>query len=524
MTNLPKNQSTDPGRWIDLLLNRPDLLQRVQAMSTDSLLALIVKNGLEDSGELIALATTTQLAGLLDEDLWRSPTPGKEEMFDSARFGLWLEVLHEIGPALAAQKILELDPLFVVMAMSTQLLVLNTRYLETLVMNAESGEEYQIEKAIESRLNHEFGEYIAVAKADQAWDALLAILVELENHHQDYFERVMAHLARLSSDSISSANDLQSQLSLAAQLENDIKDEREQRRGQKGYVAPLPAANWLQTIRTQELKKLLTAPMPDETKRYFENLASRTLHQAETTRWGLKEAWLKALPPETNAPLRSKPKSIKPAQAQKPWPIHLALQGLAHADPQLHALRSQELVYLANILMAGCAFQNRAFRHVEAAQAAIAVCNLGLEYWLTQPEAVQCPLEEQLARHSAINLFRAGYSMLHHVAEMAAQKLIALLSNISLPPKSPKGTPWLKKQLESLRIALEKSLQKRQPWLAADQLLLLETVLESHQVAKWIALISEFPLWPGRYADRPELIHSLKALHNIEKEIGKGFS
>ena len=52
-------------------------------------------------------------------------------------------------------------------------------------------------------------------------------------------------------------------------------------------------------------------------------------------------------------------------------------------DPGAHSRRMEELGYLANALMAGCSIQSRPFTAPEAWDAAIAVCNLGLENWPT---------------------------------------------------------------------------------------------------------------------------------------------
>src|SRR5262249_10517885 len=61
---------------------RPDLLHRV-----------IQTCGLEDCGEIVALTTPEQLAGIFDLDLWRAAKAGGDEQFDANRFGVWLEVL-----------------------------------------------------------------------------------------------------------------------------------------------------------------------------------------------------------------------------------------------------------------------------------------------------------------------------------------------------------------------------------------------------------------------------------------------
>ena len=64
---------------------------------------VIQRCGLEDCGELVALATPDQLAAVFDLDLWRAGRPGLDEQFDADRFGLWLEVLMESGASVAAQ-------------------------------------------------------------------------------------------------------------------------------------------------------------------------------------------------------------------------------------------------------------------------------------------------------------------------------------------------------------------------------------------------------------------------------------
>ena len=49
----------------------------------------VIQNcGLEDCGELVALATPGQLAHVLDVDLWRPATAGGDDTLDAERFGV----------------------------------------------------------------------------------------------------------------------------------------------------------------------------------------------------------------------------------------------------------------------------------------------------------------------------------------------------------------------------------------------------------------------------------------------------
>jgi Family of unknown function (DUF6178) len=67
------------------VLSDQQLLRTVQSLPTERLASLVRTVGLEDAGELIALATTEQLQGLFDEDLWGGGDAA-EEQFDTERF------------------------------------------------------------------------------------------------------------------------------------------------------------------------------------------------------------------------------------------------------------------------------------------------------------------------------------------------------------------------------------------------------------------------------------------------------
>jgi len=82
----------------------PDLAAQIQSLAPPVLARLIGEVGLEDAGELVAFATTEQLARVFDEDLWASARPGEDERFDARRFVTWLEVMLEAGDAFGRRK------------------------------------------------------------------------------------------------------------------------------------------------------------------------------------------------------------------------------------------------------------------------------------------------------------------------------------------------------------------------------------------------------------------------------------
>jgi hypothetical protein len=65
---------------------------------------LIDHVGLADAGELVALASTEQLAEVFDQDLGRAPAPGVDERFQAARLALWLQGPGESGEAFLVER------------------------------------------------------------------------------------------------------------------------------------------------------------------------------------------------------------------------------------------------------------------------------------------------------------------------------------------------------------------------------------------------------------------------------------
>src|SRR5262245_53826873 len=84
-------------RLLARILDEPHLAAQIQALPSAAFAKLVDRIGLEDAGEIVAFATTEQLAHAFDEDLWQSDRPGEDERFDPARFLVWLEVMLEAG-------------------------------------------------------------------------------------------------------------------------------------------------------------------------------------------------------------------------------------------------------------------------------------------------------------------------------------------------------------------------------------------------------------------------------------------
>ena len=97
-------------------------------------------------------------------------------------------------------------------------------------------------------LGCEVGGFLVLAARTDSWDAIAAVLGVLEQHHHDYFGRVMRGCRRLSNDGheLDGLDDL---LSDREQVLFDLAFDREQRREKSGYVSPAQARAFLQMAR-----------------------------------------------------------------------------------------------------------------------------------------------------------------------------------------------------------------------------------------------------------------------------------
>jgi hypothetical protein len=103
-----------------------------------------------------------------------------------------------------------------------------------------------------------------------------------------------------------------------------------------------------------------------------------------------------------------------------------ALAELASVDPTMHSVRTEELGYLANVVLAGCTHDARKLRPVEALEVAIATCSLGLDLWERAGSSNASHRDDArvLQEVGCDRLFRAAWSTLQRdVVEVAGRVL-----------------------------------------------------------------------------------------------------
>jgi hypothetical protein len=487
----------DSQQLIYRILDQPNLVAAVQSLPPPALGRLINHVGLADAGEIVALATTDQLVRIFDDDLWRSPGPGQDERFDAERFALWLEVMLEAGEDFAARRLAELPEDLVTLAFHKQVLVIDIEAL-AIDMSSRASEhpaddDVQLEKALESCLCEELGEYRIVARRHEAWDTLFGLLVALDRDHHDFLARLLERLCALDAERIEDEGGLYEVLTAGESLADDVAGEREERRAEQGYIAPSSAAAFLALGRTRTEAALEKSDERDAiTRAYFRELrpAPPVRPGAPGTAAGTSTANPDAAPlaellraadvlPPVAAARRLAAAAAAPADE-----LTRALRELAQTDPARHADRLRELAYLTNVLAAGASLAGRPLRPVEAATAAVATANLGLEQLRAgQGKRAAARL---LADTTVDQLFLVGESLLFHEVVMpAAERAAALLAKAAAATDAS---------------ALRSALASGKPWTARRRLDGLAARLGQPTFAALAALLDECPTLAGRLA------------------------
>jgi hypothetical protein len=167
------------------------------------------------------------------------------------------------------------------------------------------------------------------------------------------------------------------------------------------------------------------------------------------------------------------------------------MQFVFESDPAAYARRNEELTYLANTIVAGCAVQGRPLTAQEASDAAVAVCNLGLENWPAQWTNAKSMADNFLVEHDLVIVFQVGWTVLHKdVGLYAAEGLLEALDGLRCHDSD------IQTGLAALRIQLQKYCRAGMPWRARDALDVI-AVLDMLAWTALLGLIGECPVLPA---------------------------
>lgn len=468
---------------LERLLNTRDLPEIVPRLPPEILHRVIQTCGLEDCAEFVALATPGQLARVFDLDLWRVRARGGDEEFDADRFGVWLAVLMESGAAVAAEKLVGLDPELAIAGFAQHAAVYDHAAISSYLTL--DGEHVQ-GRAMDRAQVAEIGGYLLEPRRTSAWDAIVELLTVLAAEHGEYFHRLMRGCVD-GSNGPREQDGLHDLLEPDEQQMFDLASDREARRERQGYVTPPQAHAFLREGRQLRLEADRPAPSAIAAA-YFRGIASPPATDIDS--------------PSTSGPASagSQPEACSELGPDKMAAVVEVLQeaGVLNAPPRAllgvaegrtfslafirahaatHAGSAEEVAFLANAMIAGCTIQGRPFTAREASDGAVAICNLGLENW-----------PSQWGSRDLVTAFQIGWTILHHdVGLYAAEHLIEVLGEIRCHDRD------IRMSLEQLRRQLVQHVQNREPWRARHALDAI-MMLDAPSWAALLALIDECPV------------------------------
>ena len=389
------------GGLLSQLLEDPQLAPELRALPAPALRQVILRVGLEDAGELVALSTLEQLREVFDEDLWRSARPGQDEAFDAARFVVWLEVLLEAGEAFVADRLAELSEDFLVFAVSKLVRVLDTAVLT--VWATDPSEAGLLDKIVDAQLCQELDEYLLVSRIEWGWDAVLATLLALDERHPALLRGVLSRCSTATHEEVNNAGKLYAALHGEELLLEDARAEREERRAERGYVSPADARAFLALARTAP-----DTPAQDPlTRAHFRDLEPVAAASPSAARAA-------ALPQPP--PLRQLLAEAGVAPDMPPTPpeagslFRQTVGELLESDPDAHQRLVEELAYLANVLIAGDVSAARTWQPVEAAERVLALCDEGLHSVVDRGSSEPASPRQALLRWGAVGVFRIAWA------------------------------------------------------------------------------------------------------------------
>jgi hypothetical protein len=388
------------------LVEEPQLVALVQGLEGATLGRLIEHIGLEDAGEIVALATTAQLEEIFDQDLWRSQAVGQDETFDPDRFALWLEIMLEAGEEATARRLAELDEDLLTMAIGKQMLVMDVDALAAEIAGSENPD--LADKALESTLSFELDRFQLVARHPESWDTVLTALVALDKDHHELLRRMLERCAFLAAEYIADNGGLYEVLTSSEMLETDVAGTREDRRARAGYVAPSAATAFLAWAQDTPGPQVLRADADPMTRAYFR--AYQPKQRAAPVAAPVDRSIALFLDQLEGGQVTERRKLSAPETKRSA--ITDAMRALKARDAALYERQLAELNYLANVLIAGCRYRGRALRPVEAAEKVLALVEAGRQ-----------ESGAELADHGAVKLFAIGW-------RVARERQLAVMEGI----------------------------------------------------------------------------------------------
>jgi hypothetical protein len=417
-------------RLLQTLQDNPALPVLLGKLQPTALAGLLDRVGLNDAGELMALAPTRNLLQALDESLWKSPAAGAADAFDATVLIEWLEAWNEIGDSFVADRLAAMSDDYRALCLSHLVTVRRHHTLAFLAIPPDDVD-VELDTLRPSESCALYGPYMITPIEDE-WDIVRASLDALWTEQPECLLRTLGMLD--GAESMLAAPEARNRLSI------DIARERERHRENLGYVTAPGACAFLVFAATASLEELAALSAYDEeTRRHLAAFgashdAASPIHAAEEVdsvesddAVGLKPDLQENSRRSGFSPTHFETDEVEldrlrtvlereqllvsqdtllltDQQARKHSALTQLLTELAATDQPAFERCARELAYLANVVLVGVRVKGAPLSEIEARDRAYATCDRGLELVREHDMAVQVDREPGLIR-----LFAMGW-------------------------------------------------------------------------------------------------------------------
>lgn len=399
------------SRLLQTLQDNPALPALLRNLQPTVLAGLLDRVGLNDAGELMALAPTRNLLQALDESLWKSPAAGAADAFDATVLIEWLEVWNEIGDSFVADRLAAMSDDYRAMCLSH---LVTVRRHHTLAFLAIPPDDFDVE--LDTLRPSEscaiYGPYM-ITPAEDEWDIVRVSLDALWTEQPECLLQTLGMLD--GAESMLGAQEARKRLSI------DIAYERERHRENLGYVSGPGASAFLVFAATASIEELAgLSAYDEETRRHLaafgasneDGVGLKPDLQGDSRTSGFSPTHdetdeielhrLYAVLEQEHLLISQDTLLLTDQQARKHSALTQLLTELASTDQSSFERCSRELAYLANVVMVGIRAKGAPLSQIEARDWAYAACDRGLEFVRKHGIAVQIEREPGLIRLFAL--------------------------------------------------------------------------------------------------------------------------
>jgi hypothetical protein len=469
----------------------PALLAQLPPRTTASLFQRI---GISDAAELMTMVAPDSLLRTLDESIWKKPQPSQAEQVDTEELVEWFETWNEIGEEFMLERINAMSDDYLVLLLSCLIRV------ESEQLSGASDDEYFVEADIDDRAR--YAEFLVQPINSGHQDTLNIVLNAM---WLDSRERVLLLLDRLAT-----TPDTEDRHRGWTTTLLDVEFERRSFREARGYVSPSDARDFLAHADTLLPRQILEMSEYDfHTQRHFNAMAHSSFSANPILRSeeeqldapneieGSDLVSLSVSDSEMNALLAAlrtaellepneAPLLLTTSSASTELSLVTGLRRLAAEHSESFQRRTQELAYLANVLLAAGSVDDDQLSDKDAKDAAFALCALGYELSL-DTSAIESSGTNLQHEPALIRAFLLGRHAVNLIPQHVACAFETAIATADI------AQPWLRDEANIALRDLKAAIAARKFQDARDAVILLSIVFDTTTCRAIVPLLDDLP-------------------------------